>query len=145
DAGAAIESAVIVAVSIPNNVTKSTKTDKSGRYTITFAGRDGDYSLTASAIGFTPRRFEFKRGADEQILVADAKLTIAATVLDAVKVQAERAKPTRNATSLDISGTEKIVGSATPDPNQSGNLAAMAAASPGVQLIPGADGNPDQF
>lgn len=143
--GAAIDNAVIVAVSIPNNVTKNAKTDKSGRYAIAFSGGDGDYWITASAIGYTPRRFELKRVADEQSLVADATLTAAATVLDAVKVRAERAKPTRNEMSLDAGGTEKIVGSATPDPNQSGNLAAMAVAAPGVQLIPGADGNPDQF
>ncbi|HTE45698.1 MAG TPA: hypothetical protein VK636_10675, partial [Gemmatimonadaceae bacterium] len=90
-------------------------------------------------------RFELKRLADEEILVADAQLKRAAAVLDAVQVRADRAKVARNNNSTDISGTEKTVGTVAVDPNQAGNLAAMAAALPGVQLVPGADGNPDQF
>ena len=55
--------------SIPNNVSKSTTTDKDGRYAITFPSGDGDYWVTISAIGFAQRRFELKRVADEAVLL----------------------------------------------------------------------------
>ena len=142
--GASIDNARVTVTSIPNNVSKSTTTDKSGRYAITFPSGDGDYWVTISAIGFAQRRFELKRVADEAVLLGDVKLSPSGVTLDAVKVQAERARPNRNGVP-DISGTEKTVGSAAVDPSQAGNLAAMAASVPGVQLIPGAEGNPDQF
>ncbi|MEP6493384.1 MAG: carboxypeptidase-like regulatory domain-containing protein [bacterium] len=143
--GEPVVNASIQLTSIPNNVKKSTTTGRDGRYTVAFPNGDGDYWVTVSAIGFVPRRFELKRIADEDILVADAVLKRAAAVLDAMHVRADRAKVARNNNSADISGTEKTVGTAAVDPNQAGNLAAMAAALPGVQLVPGADGNPDQF
>ena len=142
--GASIDNARVTVTSIPNNVSKSTTTDKGGRYAITFPSGDGDYWITISAIGFAQRRFELKRVADEAVLLGDVKLSPSGVTLDAVKVQAERARPNRNGVP-DISGTEKTVGSAAVDPSQAGNLAAMAASVPGVQLIPGAEGNPDQF
>jgi hypothetical protein len=143
--GAAIDNARITVTSIPNNVTKTTTSDKSGRYAVTFPSGDGDYWIGVLAIGFAQRRFELKRLADEAILVGDVKLAPSGVTLDAVKVQADRARPNRNGGVPDISGTEKTIGSAAVDPSQAGNLAAMAASVPGVQLIPGADGNPDQF
>jgi len=145
DDGQPVQNANVRAVSIPNNVTRSTRTDRDGRFSLTFAGGDGDYWLTIAALGFDQKRFEVKRIADEDILIADAKLTRAAVVLAEVKVRGERARPTRNDNAPDVSGTEKSVGAASVDPSQAGDLAAMAASLPGVQLIPGADGNPDQF
>jgi hypothetical protein len=142
--GRAIENARISATSIPNNVTRAATTDKEGRYAVTFANGDGDYWIAVAAIGFAPKRFELKRLADEAILNGDARLAPSGVTLDAVKVQAERARPNRNA-SADISGTEKTVGSSSVDPAEAGNLAALAASVPGVQLIPGAAGGPDQF
>lgn len=142
--GRTIENAVIGATSIPNNVSKNTKADKNGRFNIAFPNGEGDYWISVSMIGFSPRRFELKRVADEEILIADVKLARMTPVLDAVKVIADRARPNRNDPG-DITGTEKSVGNAAVDVTQAGNIAAMAAALPGVQLIPGADGNPDQF
>ncbi|MEP6690593.1 MAG: carboxypeptidase regulatory-like domain-containing protein [Gemmatimonadaceae bacterium] len=145
DDGHGVEDAEVLATSVPNGVNKGAKADKSGRFTITFAGGEGDYWITVRAIGFSPRRFELKRVADEDVLLADAKLARAGVLLDAVRVRADRARAARNDNASDVSGTEKFVGATTADPAQSGNLADMAAALPGVQLIPGADGNPDQF
>jgi hypothetical protein len=143
--GQPVHDANVRAASIPNNVTRTTRTDRDGRFSLTFAGGDGDYWVTIAALGFDQKRFEVKRIADEAILIADGKLTRAAVVLAEVRVRGERARPTRNDNSPDASGTEKTVGAAGVDPSQAGNLAAMAASLPGVQLIPGADGNPDQF
>jgi len=142
--GRAVENARITVTSIPNNVMKSATTDKNGRYSVTYTNGDGDYWIAIAAIGFGQKRFELKRLADEAVLIGDSKLTPSGVTLDAVKVQAERTRPSRSGPA-DVSGTEKTVGSSAVDPAQAGNLAALAASVPGVQLIPGAEGNPDQF
>ncbi|HSA55930.1 MAG TPA: carboxypeptidase regulatory-like domain-containing protein [Gemmatimonadaceae bacterium] len=141
----AIQGASVRATSIPGNVTRTATTDRTGRFTITFPAGEGDYWITVSAVGFAPRRFELKRVADEDVLLADLRLEPSGVVLDEVTVRADRARPPRNDNTADLSGTEKSLGSNAVDPSQAGNLAQMAASLPGVQLIPGADGNPDQF
>jgi hypothetical protein len=143
--GETVPNATVVATSIPNNVTRNARADRNGRFAITFTNGDGDYWITVSAIGFVQRRFELKRVADEDVLVADVALEPTVVQLDSVQVRAGRARPPRNDNAADISGTEKTVGNGAVNPTQAGNIAAMAASLPGVQLIPGADGNPDQF
>ena len=81
-----------------------------------------------------------KRTADQDVLVADARLSRVATQLDAVKVQADRQKVGRDANAPDISGSERRIDNSGVPANQLGDLAALAASLPGVQLIPNADG-----
>src|SRR5206468_1681099 len=106
---------------------------------------DGDYMVSFAALGFAARRFEVKRTADEEILVADAKLSRAAVALDAMKVTAPREKVGRNEPPLDVSGTERPVNPAALPAADLGDLAAMAATLPGVQLVPGENGDPNGF
>src|SRR3982751_844378 len=73
--GQPVQNANVQAASIPNNVTRTTRTDRNGRFSLTFAGGDGDYWITVAALGFAQKRFELKRIADEEILIADAKLS----------------------------------------------------------------------
>lgn len=145
DDGKGVTELTVTATSIPNNVTKTVTTDRNGRYTITFANGDGDYWMSFAKIGFTAKRFELKRIADEVVLVADTRVERNAELLEEIRVRADRARAARNASAADPMGTEKTVTNAGIDPSQSGSLAALAASAPGVQLIPGADGNPDQF
>lgn len=142
--GKAVAGVSVSATAIPNNVTKTVITDRSGRYTVTFANGDGDYWVAFTNVGYRPKRFELKRLADEVVLVADTRIERNAELLAEVQVRADRARVSRNG-GTDPLGTEKSVATAAVDPAQSGNLAALAASTPGVQLIPGADGNPDQF
>jgi hypothetical protein len=67
-----IESVVVTATSISGGVNRTARTDKSGRFTITFPGGDGDYMMSFAALGYAARRFEVKRVADEDFLIADA-------------------------------------------------------------------------
>ena len=137
----------VTAVSFNGGITKSKRTDKNGRYTITYANGEGDYWLSFSAIGYQPQRFEVKRNADEEVLIADIKLGTAQS-LGTVSVTASgpRQSAARDTYgSSDVSGGDRYLGSSGLPPDQIGNLAAMAANSPGVQLIPGVDGNPDRF
>jgi len=143
-----VPNAVVTAVSYFGGITKTTRTDKNGRFSITYPNGEGDYWLSYAAIGFQARRFEVKRVADEEVLLADAKLSNAQT-LATVNVAASGPKQTPGRTdngyTLDPAGTDRQLGGAPVSPDQAGNLAAMAASSPGVQLIPGVDGNPDRF
>ena len=141
---APILGAIVQATSLSGNVSRSARTNSDGRFTITFPGGDGDYWITVSAIGFTPRRFEIKRVGDESALIADARLGPMA--LDTIVVSADRRqRPARNDTTRDVSGSERQVNPTLVAPEQAGDLAAMAATAPGVTYIPGANGDPSGF
>ena len=140
-----IENATVTVTSIQGGVNRSARTDKSGRFTVTFPNGEGDYMVAFAALGFAAKRFEVKRTADEEILVADAKLSRAAVALDAKKVTAPREKVGRNEPPVDVSGTERPVNPAALPAADLGDLAAMAATLPGVQLVPGENGDPNGF
>lgn len=140
-----IMGAAVTATSISGGVSRTVRTDRAGRYTLTFPGGEGDYMINVAAIGFGPRRFEIKRIADEEILIANAKLEQAAVVLDPINVQGRRQIANRNERPPDVSGTEQPISNATLPPADLGDLAAMAATLPGVSLVPGADGDPNGF
>ncbi len=140
-----LESVAVTATSISGNVNRTASTDKNGRFTITFPGGDGDYLVGFAIIGYAPKRFEVKRTADQEILIANTTMLRTGARLDAVTVTAAREKPKRNDASPDISGTERTTNPAALPPDEMGNLAAMAASIPGVTLVPGADGDPSGF
>jgi len=140
-----IEGVQVTATSISGGVNRTARTNNDGRFTITFPGGDGDYIVTMNRIGYAQRRFQVKRTADQDILVADAKLNLAAQDLEGVVVQGERARVNRNSTVPDVGGTERPVNMSALSAEQQGDLAAMAASLPGVTLIPGADGDPSGF
>ncbi|HET6761908.1 MAG TPA: TonB-dependent receptor, partial [Gemmatimonadaceae bacterium] len=140
-----LEDARVTATSLSGNVNRGARTDKNGRYTITFPGGEGDYFVEVSAIGYAARRFEVKRTADQEILVADAKLQRAAGMLDTVRVTGQRDRVDRNDATPDISGSERPVDNRALAADQQGDIAAMAASLPGVTLVPGQDGDPSGF
>lgn len=139
-----LENVTVTATSISGNVNRVARSDRSGRFTITFPGGDGDYFVSFASMGYTSRRFEVKRTADEEILVADAKLARAIVNLDSVQVVG-RTKPDRVNAKPDISGTERPVDNSAVPADQMGDIAAMAASQPGVQPVAGADGDPSGF
>lgn len=140
-----VERANVTVTTLSGNVSRNARTDKQGRYTITFPGDEGDYIVTIGALGFATKRFEIKRTNDQEILVADARLQRVAAQLDAVQVNAQRQRVGRDNGLPDISGTERLANNAAVSADQMGDLAALAASMPGVQLIPGADGGPNGF
>src|SRR5829696_3467779 len=143
---AGIEGVVVTATSISGNVSRTARTDRNGRYTLTFPGGDGDYMVAFAALGFAAKRFEVKRNADEEILVADTRLARVGAILDPVKISAERAKVSRTeAPQPDISGSERPLSNTAVPANLMGDLAAMAASLPGIQSVPGQDGAADGY
>ncbi len=146
--GTGIPNVTVTATTLLGQVNRRVTTDGSGRYTISFPGGEGDYWVSFTSIGLTPRRYQVKRTADQEILIADARMSPQPFTLDAVTTSA-RAGVSRGDTVGDVSGNERDLQTAI-DPGllsveQMGDLAAMASAIPGVQLIPGADGGADQF
>jgi hypothetical protein len=142
--GAPILGVDVTATSISGNVSRTARTNSDGRYTIIFPGGDGDYWVTFAGIGFTTRRFEVKRLADESVLIADARL--APITLDTLYVSAgRRRRPPRNERGGDVSGTERPIDTGLVPPDQAGDLAAMGATLPGVTYIPGTNGDPSGF
>jgi hypothetical protein len=135
------------ATSYVGGITKTTTTDKNGRFTIIFINGEGDYWLDYMKLGFAPRRFEIKKIGDEEVMIADTRMVSAIATLDAVTVEAQRARalPNRNAQGVDVGGGERPITTNGVPADQQGNLAAMAATVAGIQLIPGLDGASDVY
>ena len=142
-----VQGVLVVATTLTGDNTRQARTDKNGRYTITFPGGEGDYWVNFTALGFSPVRRQVKRTADQEILIADARMSASAVNLAQFNVT-ERTAASRQDTVSDVGGTEKSLSTVDPallNVEQMGDLAAMASAIPGVQLIPGADGAADAF
>ena len=139
-----IENANVTATSVGGGVNRSARTDRNGRFTITFPGGDGDYFVTVASLGYTPRRFEVRRTADQEILVADVQLS-RMVILDTVRAVAERDRVNRNERTPDVSGTEQSASSVGVSADQQGDLNAIAATIPGVTPVLTADGDPAGF
>jgi hypothetical protein len=135
-----VEGAAVSVTAIASGVNKTTRTDKEGRYTVTFPSAEGDYWVAIQSIGLAPRRFEIKRLADEEVLIADVQLAKPLTILAPVRVQGQRPIVGRETGGNDIGGTERSVSSTGVDFSALGDLSQLAATLPGVTLIPSADG-----
>ena len=78
-----------------------------------------------SLIGYVFRQFEIKRTADQDVLIADARLSVIQdTIVVASSVQQ---RVNRNSRTPDVGGTERDVPASTLPPELQGDLAAMAA------------------
>jgi hypothetical protein len=135
-----IDRATITVTSLRGNVSRTARTDKDGRYTIAFPGSDGDYFVNIAALGFAAKRLEVKRLADQEILIGNARLSVVAQQLDAIKIDAPRQRIIRGDAQVDIGGSERATNSTALAADPLADLAALAASLPGVQLIPSSDG-----
>jgi len=134
----------VTATSIPGNVVRETRTDGRGGYQIAFANGTGDYMMSFALIGYVYRQFQLKRLADEDLLVADARLGV--VQFDTVQVVSSTPQRVgRNERTPDVGGTERPVNAAEVPPEAQGDIAAMAASLPGVLLVPGLEGEADGF
>ena len=86
-----IENATVTATSVSGGVNRTARTDRNGRFTITFPGGEGDYFVNFTAIGYAPRRFEVRRTAHQEIHVPDAPLHHK-TILDTQRPTAQRGR-----------------------------------------------------
>lgn len=141
DSGAAIPAADVIVTMAPDRLTRSTKTDSSGRYVITFPNGTGDYLVHFAAVGRMTARRRVTRTGNDTVFTVDAKLAPGAVALAPVRVRAPRnVKPSRDPDfGTGIGGGETFAGgiNAALPPDQRGNLDALAGTVPGVVLTPG--------
>lgn len=137
----------VKATSYSGGVVKTATTDRRGQFNIVFVNGEGDYWIDLTKVGFTARRFEVRRLGDEDVLLANGRMTDATARLGATQVVGERDRkiPSRGANDPDVGGGDRSVSTGNVDPGQEGNLAAMAAGLAGFQMIPGLDGAADAF
>jgi hypothetical protein len=134
----------VTATSIPGNVTRSVQTNAQGNFQLAFPGGPGDYIMGYAAFGYAYRQFQVKRLADEDVLIANARLS--PIQLDSLVIVAQQQqRVNRNQTTPDVSGTERAIPPTLVPTELMGDLAAMAASLPGVVLLPGLDGAADGF
>ncbi|HEV8446207.1 MAG TPA: carboxypeptidase-like regulatory domain-containing protein [Gemmatimonadaceae bacterium] len=141
-----VQGAEVKATSYMGQVSKTATTDKGGRFTIIFINGEGDYWIDVRKLGLQPKRFEVKKVGDEEVMLADARLSSAIVSLDAVDIRAQRTRalPDRSSKEPDVGGGARPLTNNPVSPDQEGNLAAMAAAA-GFQLVPGLNGAPDMY
>ena len=142
---AIVAGARVTVTSVAGNVRRVTQTDRNGRFTMTFPGGEGDYMVSIAAIGYVSRTFEVKRTADQDVLIADARLSRIVQELDPVEITAAARVSRNEANQPDVSGTERSIAAGNLPPELQGDIAAMAASLPGVMLIPGTGGEGDAF
>jgi hypothetical protein len=143
--GKPVPNARVTATSIPGGLTKETRTDSKGSFQLSFQNGEGDYMMGFSVLGFAYKSFEVKRTADQDFLLADARLL--PVMLDTLKVTAPPAQQRvdRYMSAPDVSGTDRAVNTAALPPDAAGSVAALAATVAGVLLLPGSDGGADGF
>src|SRR5262245_58373531 len=84
-----LEGASEQATSYQAGVTKVATTDKRGRFTIDFISGEGGYWIDYTKVGYAPKRYEIRRIGDEEVLLADARMSPLAQALDKVQVNAQ--------------------------------------------------------
>ncbi len=143
-----LENVKVTAMSLSTNQSISRNTGKDGRYTIIFPNGGGDFMVSFTAIGFQPTQKEVKREQDEAVLIADETLGKNPTMLNAIRVTAQRQLVDRNDDTRNGGGVgagDRGIDLSQVGIGSQGDLAAMAASLPGVTYIPGADGGPAGF
>ena len=128
--GKPVTGARVTATSAESGISKATITDSNGRYTLLFRDGGGRYAVTISFLGFQDRTINVIRQADEDVLIANAQMSVQAIAIQGLEVRAQRAAPGRGETAQQ--------GRDLPDnlvqrlPLESFDPTSLAALSPGV-------------
>jgi len=93
DDGEPVAGARVTAMSVETEITRSTLTDRNGRYMINFPDGGGRYVLRISFIGMAEKVEIVARQADEELLLANVTLVRQAIQLGALEVTANRPPP----------------------------------------------------
>src|SRR3989475_1202798 len=124
--------AVVQATSLETQVSRQRTTDARGRFTILFPDGGGQYQLVVRYLGLAAARVAIARQADEDRLVANVQMEVAAVSLDAVTVRARA--PQRGVERPTPGSTERNLG---PEviarlPIDASDLNTLATLAPGV-------------
>lgn len=134
---APIEQATVSATSLATGLVRSVQTGADGRYVLVFADGGGRYSVRVRRLGFTMSNASVVRRPEADRINADFALRIAATVLDRVLVSAPADSVTGAGAGTGRTVTQDRVERLPVD--NAGDLAAIAALTPGVVSTAGTD------
>lgn len=142
DSGKVIASADVIVTVAPSAETIMGKSDASGNYRVAIANATGEYILNISALGFKPFRQRVTIAGGDSVATVDAKLVTNVQTVAAVKVQAQRSRPSRSVGIDNGNGTDpnnKTVDGVTNalSPDLQGSIDAMAGLIPGLNTING--------
>ncbi len=134
-----VSGATVEVTSVETEVTRRKTTNAEGKYTLLFPDGGGQYRITVKHLGMLPVTFSVVKQADEDRLVADAKMTAGVATLEANRTVATRApiatdRPTAGSLETSLSGAQLL--RLPIDPS---DLNAIAALAPGVVGIAGTD------
>jgi hypothetical protein len=135
--GRPVVSADVEAISIDTGLRRSTMTNRSGRYTIVFPDGGGRYAVRITHIGLAPQEFLLERLADEDVLIADARMTVRAIAIEGIDVLAQRAEGEGErveAGALEAAYTQEYLNRLPLEP---GDFDAIAALTSGVLPVDG--------
>ncbi|HSU13526.1 MAG TPA: carboxypeptidase-like regulatory domain-containing protein [Longimicrobium sp.] len=140
DSGTAIAGADISATRAPDRLTQQTRSGPDGTFTIRFEYGTGDYLLHATAPDRRPFVRRLTRQKDETEFEVEIRLAPLSYTLATVQVTATRPKPDRGPEfGTETGASERLAdpvnGALSPD--QEGDLAAIAATTPGMNLSGG--------
>lgn len=137
--GKPIEGATVEVMSVETEVSRHKTTNARGQYTVLFPDGGGQYKITVRHLGMLPVTFTVLKQADEDRLVADAKMTAGVQTLTAVNTTANRLPgnrdlPTAGSIEKSLTGAEMM--RLPIDPS---DFNAIAALAPGVVQVAGTD------
>ncbi len=141
-----LEGAQVEVLSIESNITRRTRTNAQGKYTVLFPDGGGQYQVTVRAIGLAPQQALVLRNADEDRLVHDFTMSTLPTVLSAVQVRARQDAP-RDRDAPTPGTVERAINTdqAARLPIDAGDLLQLALLAPGLVAIPGSDSTAGAF
>lgn len=144
--GHPLPDAVVEALSLETQVTRTGKTNGSGRFTILFSDGGGQYRMTARAIGMSPVSQMLYRLGEEDRLVWNPKLSSHAIVLEEITVRG----PPRPVVNPDRPTPGSTDRSLTPDavarlPLDGTDLNLLASLVPGVVALSATDSTAAAF
>lgn len=146
EGGLPLEGAEVAVQSLETGITRRTRTNDEGKYTVLFPDGGGQYTVTVRALGLAPRTQEINRLADEDRLVLNFVLATNPTVLSGVTIRArqnigrddDRPAPGSVERAIDTDQAARL-------PIDASDLIELALLAPGVVSIPGTDTSAAQF
>jgi len=143
--GEPIADATVEAISTETEVSRQRTTDAHGRYTIVFPDGGGQYQLLVRYIGMAPLRMILARQADEDRLVANVRMTSAATQLEDITVRGrprprdfDRPEPGEAERNLNPEFVDRL-------PIDASDPSVLATLAPGVVAIGATDSTASAF
>jgi hypothetical protein len=133
--GKPVVGARVAVTSAESGISKTTITDSNGRYTLFFRDGGGRYQITISFLGYQDRTINLVRQADEDVLIANAEMSVQAIAIQGIEVTARRPAPGRGETAQQ--------GRDLPDnlvqrlPLENFDPTSLASLSAGVVITPG--------